>query len=210
VAPPTLAQPAVGRRRSTRPADEIREAVLDAAQECFRRYGLAQTTIDDVVRASKVSRPTVYRHLGGKEDLIAAVALRELDRFLAQLSRSARRSTKIADMLVDGTLAAAKQARSNELLALMLAPDSQAIARQISDRLGPQVRDRLADYVRPLYDAARDAGVLREGLTLHDAVEWLSRIISSLTFVREPWPRTDSERRAFLHRVLVPAFIQDS
>ncbi|MGH9138050.1 MAG: TetR/AcrR family transcriptional regulator [Acidimicrobiales bacterium] len=204
-----MASLTVGRRRSTRSPDEVREAVLDAAETCFRRYGIAQTTIDDVVREAKVSRPTLYRHAGGKEELLAAIALRELDRFLADLARAASRRDDVAEILVDATLLAVKKARAHELFALMLAPDSRAYAAHVMHDLGPTVRERLAGYVEPLLDAARAEGILRPGLTTHDAVEWLGRVIASLIFMPEPWPRTNADRRAFLHRVLVPAFLRD-
>ena len=199
----------VGRRRDTRPPDEVREAVLDAAEACFHRYGIAQTTIDDVVRESKVSRPTLYRHAGGKDELLAAVALRALDRFLVDLARSVAPRSPLADALVDATLHAVKMARDSELMALMLAPASRRFAAHVMNDLQPEVRERLAAYAQPLLDRARQEGVLRPGLTTHDAVEWLERVIGSLIFVPEPWPRTEADRRAFLHRVLVPAFLID-
>lgn len=61
--------------------------MLDAAEECFARFGVAQTTVDDVVRVAKVPRATMYRHVGGKDDLVAAVAMRRFEAFLDKLAR---------------------------------------------------------------------------------------------------------------------------
>lgn len=199
----------VGRKRHARTADQTRDAVLDAAQECFLRYGIGRCTIDDVVRVAKVPRATLYRHAGGKSELVAAVALRDTERFLATLGRRVRRSGSFADGLVEGVLLAAKELQSNQFLALMMEPEARTVAAEVSHQLQTAMRERLATFIEPFLATARASGQLRPDLETKDAVEWLLRTIVSLATVPEPWPRSAQERRAFLHRVLVPAFLTD-
>jgi AcrR family transcriptional regulator len=47
------------------PDPALRERLLEAAYECVGRYGLAKTTVEDVVKQSGVSRATVYRVFPG-------------------------------------------------------------------------------------------------------------------------------------------------
>ena len=50
----------------------LRERLLEAAYACVARFGLAKTTVEDVVKESGVSRATVYRVFpGGKDELLA-------------------------------------------------------------------------------------------------------------------------------------------
>ena len=41
-----------------------RERVLDATESCLQRFVLAKTTLEDVAKASGLSRATVYRLFG--------------------------------------------------------------------------------------------------------------------------------------------------
>ena len=52
-------------------SDDVRARILDAAEICLERYGLQKTTIEDVAKASGVSRATVYRYVdGGKDEIV--------------------------------------------------------------------------------------------------------------------------------------------
>ena len=53
-------------------ADATRSRILDAAIRVMAR-GIASLSIPEVAREAGVSVPTVYRHVGTKEDLLAAV-----------------------------------------------------------------------------------------------------------------------------------------
>lgn len=73
-----------------------REAILDAALECFLLNSVAGTTIDDVRLRSGASVGSIYHHFGSKEGLAAELYLNTLreyqDSFIEALvtSRSAR------------------------------------------------------------------------------------------------------------------------
>src|SRR5215470_16145751 len=52
-------------------ADTTRERIIDAADECFARYGVAKTTVEDIAAAATLSRATVYRSFtGGRDEVI--------------------------------------------------------------------------------------------------------------------------------------------
>jgi AcrR family transcriptional regulator len=64
---------AAAEQRSTRlPFAARREQLLDHAEELFMTKGFAATSIEDVARASGVSRPIVYEHFGSKEGVYLA------------------------------------------------------------------------------------------------------------------------------------------
>ena len=60
-----------------RGADPSTEAILDAAVVEFEQHGFRRVALDDVARRAKISRTTIYRRFGNKDDLIAAVVERE-------------------------------------------------------------------------------------------------------------------------------------
>jgi AcrR family transcriptional regulator len=50
-----------------------REQVLQAAETCFARQGFHQTTIQDVIRESRLSTGCIYSYFASKEELIQAI-----------------------------------------------------------------------------------------------------------------------------------------
>ncbi|MCQ7029827.1 TetR/AcrR family transcriptional regulator, partial [Escherichia coli] len=61
---------------------EATDRILDGAMSQAEEFGLRRFTMDDVARRVGVSRVTVYRYFPKKDQLIEAILLRELRRFL--------------------------------------------------------------------------------------------------------------------------------
>ncbi|MCP9970386.1 TetR/AcrR family transcriptional regulator [Actinomadura madurae] len=92
--------------------DATRERIIDAAEECFGRFGVAKTTVEDIAAAAKLSRATVYRSVtGGRDELILAVVVRDLHRFLDRLAERLRRERSVSEAIVEGTLDAVEYVR---------------------------------------------------------------------------------------------------
>jgi AcrR family transcriptional regulator len=198
----------LGRSRQAAAASSTLDAVLDAAQLCFARYGIAQTTVDDVVRVAKVPRATLYRHAGGKEALVEAVSLRQLDRFLAQLVEHVAGFDEFEDQIVEAVLFTIEHYRSDDLLKLVLAAGRLPEGRRLLKGMEDQLRGRLERASKPWLEAARQAGKLRPDVDVRDYVEWTTRVIESLVRLPPEWPR--AREREFLARMLVPAFVPDA
>jgi TetR/AcrR family transcriptional repressor of mexJK operon len=85
-----------GRRRS----DAKRKAILRGAKAVFLKAGFGGTSMDEVAARAGVSKMTVYRHFGSKEDLFAGVitdlcnriVAEDLDRIFEQKPEEALRS----------------------------------------------------------------------------------------------------------------------
>ena len=54
-------------------AEATRRAVLDAARTLFGRQGYAQTSVEEIADAARVTKGAVYHHFAGKEALFRAV-----------------------------------------------------------------------------------------------------------------------------------------
>lgn len=64
-----------------------REAVLEAALETFARHGYRKTSMDEVARAARISRPGLYFLFESKETLFRAAVTRTLEQDLATAER---------------------------------------------------------------------------------------------------------------------------
>jgi AcrR family transcriptional regulator len=68
-----------------------RERILTAATRLFYEEGVLATGIDRVVAEADVAPMTVYRHFGGKDELVAATLERWSDQWLGWLRAEAAR-----------------------------------------------------------------------------------------------------------------------
>lgn len=60
--------------------------VLDAAGECFGRFGFRKTSMDDVATAARVAKGTVYLYCDSKQDLYYRTVERELRAWIESLA----------------------------------------------------------------------------------------------------------------------------
>jgi AcrR family transcriptional regulator len=58
-----------------RPRTVVPTEIVAAARQCFVSLGVRQVTVEDVARAARVSRATVYRAVGGRAALVGAVMM---------------------------------------------------------------------------------------------------------------------------------------
>ena len=65
------------------------DRILDAARSVFEQYGARRANVDDIATAAGVSRSTLYRRYATKDDLLAAVVMRETGAFLDDLEEFA-------------------------------------------------------------------------------------------------------------------------
>jgi len=77
-------------------ATERRAEIIEAALSCFMRKGYANTTMDDIVAESGLSKGTLYWYFDGKEDLFEAALLSIFDS-LAQKSLEDMEAQTAAD-----------------------------------------------------------------------------------------------------------------
>ncbi|MHB1711372.1 MAG: TetR/AcrR family transcriptional regulator [Acidimicrobiales bacterium] len=199
----------VGRQRRRRPSDEIRATVLDAAEACFSRYGIQQTTMQDIVAAAGVRRATLYRHAGSRDDLLIAVTLREIDRVFIELDRYVASRGTVADVIVDGTCHAIELVRQSPLLSGLFASAPSLLDNTISEPALASLFERLHEFVAPVFEPAQAAGLLRRDLNVPDAVEYLLRTIHSQITFEVTGRRSESERHRYLRMTLLPVFVPD-
>jgi AcrR family transcriptional regulator len=184
---------------------ELHERLVTAAQVCFRRLGVGQTTMDDIIAEAGVPRATAYRHAGSKNELIADVLVLEAHEFLSRLGAYLERFDKFADALVEGVVFAVSESKKDEMIAVAIGVESLGPAAVEATR--EKLYAVLRAFVEPRLAAGAEAGLLRPGVTADYATEWLARVISSLVVLDPPHRRNRDELRRFLHAMLVPAFV---
>jgi AcrR family transcriptional regulator len=76
--------------------EEVREAILDAADHLLARYGYRKMTIDDIAREAGIGKGTVYLHFASKEEVTLSHVDRIVERLKERLWAIARSDADVA------------------------------------------------------------------------------------------------------------------
>lgn len=183
-------------------ARDVETRVLDAAKACTLKWGMQKVTIDDIAGEAGVSRATLYRLFpGGKDVLFDAFRLRELEDFFTRMSADIDGHEDLETLLVRMVVAATRELRSDEQLAMMLASEPGEALGQLTVDGIPRILRVATVFLVPMVD---------QYLPRPDAVkvvELLSRLV--ISYFLAPSDVVDfgdaASAREFIHTFL-PAY----
>jgi AcrR family transcriptional regulator len=114
-------------------ASPAERRILEAAKLCCERWGLERVTVDDIAAQSGVSRATLYRLFpGGKDVLFEALRVHEINEFFAVLAARVDFADNLEDLLVATVVAATRELRADEHLAMMMASEPGETLSQLT------------------------------------------------------------------------------
>jgi AcrR family transcriptional regulator len=185
-------------------AQEARERILDAASRCFDRIGVPKTTVVDVAREAKITRTTLYRYFENREAIVVGVMLRETHYFRERLLEALSGIDDVGEFIVEGILFCLREAPKRPLHIY----SSGGEASNLMGRLflsSEQLFEIGIELLQPLFEPAREKGLLRDGIEISTLLEWASRI--TLSYLTTPSSRIadEAEMRRLLRRLLLPA-----
>jgi AcrR family transcriptional regulator len=166
--------------------------LLDAARAEFVQHGCRRTSVGDIARRANVSRPTVYRRLGDKDQIVRAVMFREVIDSLAGARDVVMAQPTPAERAVEGFVRGVVAYQSNPLMS--------AIQRFDTDVLGPLAAPINSEWMQILQkiitstlagpDFPRDAAVRAAELMLRLTISLLlapSKVLPIATEEQARW-----------------------
>jgi AcrR family transcriptional regulator len=129
------------------PADLRRQQILDAAMNCFAQAGYHPTRMDDIVRASHLSKGALYHHFSSKEEIFLGL----FEHFAAIIQRAAKDLEQLppdAAIEQQGQLLLQQLLDQRELMLVWVEFRSHAALQSRFQSIYQQARSRLANYVR--------------------------------------------------------------
>ena len=165
--------------------------------------------MDDVAQAAGVSRATVYRHFGSRDELLLAVVEREASRLASAAELHLQRFDDVGSWIVEGMLFCLAELPRRPALAILLAPEDVGRASRLV-LSSEQLLGIGADMLRPIFEPARRQGLLRESVTLEVLMEWVLRILMSYLTAPSHLARSEAELRHLLHAMILPAVLEPS
>jgi len=171
-----------------------RERIIDATLGCLARHGTAKTTVDDIARASGVSRATVYRVFpGGRDELLAAVVDTEMARLFSALGARLGAAEDLREALVVGIVEASTRIRGHRALAYLVEHEPGLVLGHLAFDESERLLTTASRFTAPFlarWMSPDEAGRV---------AEWATRIV--LSYAIAPSARmdlTDGERAAHL------------
>ncbi|MDP1794942.1 MAG: TetR/AcrR family transcriptional regulator [Acidimicrobiales bacterium] len=174
-------------------SDATTDRILDAAYEELLHFGLKGVTIADVAKRTGVARITIYRRFTNKDDLLAAVALREGQRLFERVDAALNANTSTAEQLVEGFAVMLHAVRNHPVVKRIITTEPDVAATMLASH-GSTVIGFGRDFVSARLDIPRAIA------------EVMVRL--SASFVLSPDSaiplKTNADARAFVRTYLVP------
>ncbi len=181
----------------------LQRRIIEAAEICIRKKGISQIRMQDVADEAEVSMATLYRHVGGKNELLLAVLMAEAEKLLVRVEAVVALEPDPVDALVNGVLFLVRETLKNETLTAVLVSDEFRDILAAPGAFEATV-GKGAKFVEPLL-ARTPSRRRRPDVTPAEASEWVTRIVHSMLQVPTYMSRDDDEWRSYLHRLLAPS-----
>jgi AcrR family transcriptional regulator len=181
--------------------DDARERLLDAADQCYARRGVARTRIDHIAQVAGVHRTTVYSYFPSKNALVSASFVRSARSILTASRARFRTDEPFIEQFIKATLESLEATRTSPAMALLLGAGESAgltvHAATASEEWHNLARDTLGP---PLAKAIAD-GHVRNDVPVEMILRWIWRV--SFSLATEPGSPDDGGDEGVLRTFLI-------
>lgn len=175
---PTRPEAQAGVTRVPVPAEPnggVQRDILSAARHCFARYGASRTTMGDVARTAGVSRPTLYRYFGDRDELLVSVLALQVRAAGKRVGTILSSRRCLEEKLTEGLGELVERGRRDPVLAGMMRDDRISPSPGV-EHLWQVALGLTAEIWSDTLDDAQRRGEMRPDLSVEDACRWLAEV----------------------------------
>lgn len=173
----------------------------------MRRNGPLGVRIDEVARVAGCSRATLYRHVADKDELVREVLARLARARAKRISRTLEDVDDPAERIAEGIYRTVEAVRAEWWYQALEQHGATGAVARIGG--GPEAFVALASpLVAPFMERVAAQQMLRPGVTLDDATEWLCVVTTGLLAMDVPAGRARSEQIGFLRRFVADPLLR--
>ncbi|AYM42934.1 TetR family transcriptional regulator [Mycobacteroides chelonae] len=172
------------------PEDQERERLLDAARAEFVAHGFRRAAVADIAKRAKVSRQTLNRRCGDKDDMVSAVVGREVLQFFLTLAPLLDPGDKVEDQVVEVFVTGMRECRVNPVVAALKEYEAESMSMRLFETEHGNYQLALSVLVMRLMGD----GYPEEGAK--QAAELIMRITATLLLAPSKVLRADTDEEA--------------
>lgn len=181
----------------------VEDKIIDATIKCFRRYGINKTSMDDIAKAAKLSRPTIYRYFPSRHHLAVEVMVREVrdhTRLVVPVLKEHRYPPRA---LIEGILFDLAMAKEHPYTSIIVSDEGSELLSKVSGS-DETMLAAMSEQWLPSLMRWRDEGYLRPELKTDDVLLWITLYMH--TSLGKSFVKINEERmRRMLATLVVPA-----
>jgi AcrR family transcriptional regulator len=146
-------------------SDSVRDHLIQTADVWLHRHRVDQLSIEAVAAAAGISRATAFRKLGGRDQLVLAVALARSDRFVRECAAEMARHVGTFAKLEAAFLYLVRELPNDPII-------REFLALTPGGDIGPEA-DAIANAtLGPVIEAGRAVGEVRDDVPTDEIVHW--------------------------------------
>jgi AcrR family transcriptional regulator len=180
------------------------ERVLAAADDCFQRYGIAKTTMEDVARAASISRATLYRYFADRESLLTESVRRRARLNMKTARAYFNRKTTIEAKVSDGIVRNVRRGKRDPLVRLLVSPEEMALTAKLLERSG-LASELTRELWEPVLREAQQTGEIAADVDIVELCEWIAHLETMFISQLEDTPEAFAWVRRMVEQFVVPA-----
>lgn len=183
--------------------DRVEDKIVDATIKCFRRFGINKTSMDDIAKAARLSRPTIYRYFPSRNHLAVEVLVREVrdhTRLVVPLLKEHRFPPRA---MVEGIVFAIATAKEHPYTSIIVSDEGAELLAKVAGS-DEATLAAMSELWLPSLTRWRESGYLRPELKMDDVLLWITLYMhTSLgkSFVK----LTEERMRRMIETLVVPA-----
>lgn len=167
--------------------------IISAAEQCFRKYGVHRTRMEDIAQRVGLVRPNLYRYVESKEALILRVIIEHTIRVDEERRRRIPLRGPVGPIITKSITLGVELASADEFEKDMMSPQNIDIAaRFVASNQGDDDLLPRPDYWYPIFEYGRRRGEIRDDLDDRRTLLWIGAITILLLERRELF--TDADR----------------
>lgn len=175
-----MGEPATVTNTTTDGSDEMRSRIVDAGYRLLLQFGESKTSMGDIADAADVSRGTLYRYFGDRDQLLDAVMDHTVTSYWDAIDARISADMTLGEKIESRVRTAAVFSRG--LVDQLQSGSVGMYQRMMTDDLA-RTSAISVERTIPMLEMAQACGELREDLDVRLAADWISRVMLSLIWL---------------------------
>lgn len=183
---------------------EIENRIIDATVRCFHRFGIHKTSMDDIAKAAKVARPTIYRYFPSRHHLAVEVFVREVRDHVRVTTPILQEEKYPPKAMIDAIVLAVSTAHDHPYTGIITSDAGSELLARVpgSDRALLEAMGEMWIAHLKLW---REQGYIRPTVRDDDLLLWITFYMYTSIGKGDFLAITEERMRRMLARLLIPS-----